>query len=519
MINRILNGEIKNVNTASLVIGFFTLLSALFGLLRNNLLASHFGAGDELDIYYAAFKIPDLVFNVIFFGAISAGFVPLFISELKNDESKAWEFVNNLLHIALAVSSAIIVALFFALPVLLPLIVPGYGEEKLAAAVALSRLLLIQPLFLGASSVFSGILQTFHKFVTYSLAPILYSGGVIVGIVALTPSFGIYGVGLGVILGAMLHFSLQLFVSFRSGFRYHFSFDTNIPNIKKIFSLMYHRSLNLVMNQANLIAVTFAASLVGSGSLAVFNLSNDLLNFIVVTFGTSTAIASFSTLARHAHEKNLDAVREMVQKIILQILFFLAPITAVFLLLREHVIRIVLGYGRFDWHDTLLTIDTFSILAVGILALGLVPFVIRVFFSFEDTRIPFLTSLVGFVLNAGLIYALIPSLGVIGIALAFTSANFANILLLLVLLERKIQWLRAKEFFRGLGEITLKTACALALGSAALALSRLLFDASRVQGLFLQAFATGVVFAGIYFLLNRSVILNVLRERKIPAQE
>ncbi|MBU1137184.1 murein biosynthesis integral membrane protein MurJ, partial [Patescibacteria group bacterium] len=190
MLKRILNNKSKTIAAAAVVLGAASLISRLLGLIRDRILAGTFGAGNELDIYYAAFRIPDLVYSLLVMGAISAGFIPVFINYLKKDKKSAWQLASNILNLMTLSLIAVCVLLFIFSPWLMKLVAPGFSEDKLALAVGLTRVMFLSPLFLGASAVFGGILQSFKRFLVYSLGPIMYNLGIIFGALVLTKYFG-----------------------------------------------------------------------------------------------------------------------------------------------------------------------------------------------------------------------------------------------------------------------------------------------------------------------------------------
>ena len=160
----------QSITSAAIIIGGLSVASRLLGVFRDRVLAGQFGAGDTLDIYYAAFRLPDMVYNLLILGAVSAGLIPVFTALLaKHKEDEAWKLINsilNLLSVALAVVCAI---LFFSAPWLVPMITPGFPAEKMASVVAMSQIMFLSPFFLGLSAIFSSVLQSFRKFLLYSL--------------------------------------------------------------------------------------------------------------------------------------------------------------------------------------------------------------------------------------------------------------------------------------------------------------------------------------------------------------
>ena len=378
MIRRLFSGQINSITIAALLVALSSLVSRFLGIFRDRILAGQFGAGDTLDVYYAAFRVPDLIFNLLVLGALSAGFIPIFTCLIKDPVCRlksifssspnrdAWLLANNLLNI-LALSLIILSVIGVVLsPWLIKLISPGFTADKQALTTALSRIMFISPVFLGISGIFGGILQSFKRFFVYSLSPILYNIGIIIGALFFVPYLGVYGLAWGVVLGAFLHLTMQVPAVWRLGFRYQPIFDFRGDNIKKIFYMMVPRTLSLAITQINFMVITVVASTLASGSIAIFNLANNLQSFPIGIFGISFAVAAFPALAAQAFDREKLIIN--FSRIFRQILFFIIPATVLLFTLRAQIIRVILGTGEFNWEDTILSIDTLAYFAISLFA-------------------------------------------------------------------------------------------------------------------------------------------------------
>ena len=210
---------ISTVAGAALLLAIAGLLSRLLGLIRDRILASMFGAGDVLDIYYASFRIPDFLYGVLVLGALSAAFIPVFTKVYtKESPQNAWKLTSDFL---ILLVGAIGVIGFFAMlfmPILIYGIAPGFEGEKREMAILFSRIMLLSPILLGASAVFGGVLIARKSFLAYSLAPIFYNIGIIFGALVLVDIWGLPGLAWGVVIGAFMHFCIQMPATFRSGY-------------------------------------------------------------------------------------------------------------------------------------------------------------------------------------------------------------------------------------------------------------------------------------------------------------
>lgn len=510
MIKKLFNGEINSITAAALLVGGFSLVSRLLGIFRDRILAGQFGAGDTLDIYYAAFRIPDLIFNLLILGALSAGFIPIFTGLIKgplgkirslfgDDHKEAWELASNVLNI-LGLGLLILCGLgvIFA-PSIMKLITPGFSREKMDLTVSLSRIMFLSPIFLGISSVFGGILQSFKRFFVYSLSPIFYNIGIIIGALYLVPLWGIYGLAWGVVLGAAAHLAVQIPALLQLGFKYRFKFDVRNARVIKIGLMMVPRTMSLAISQLNLLVITVIASTLASGSLTIFNFANNLQSFPVGIFGISFAIAAFPALSAVAFDKK-NLIKDL-SSTVRQILFFIIPATVILLALRAQIIRVVLGTGRFDWQDTILTIDTLGFFAISLFAQALIPLLIRVFYARHDSKTPFAIGLGVALANIFLSIWLSGQMGVAGLALAFSLTSIANLILLWLWLNFEIGNIDELKIFISTVKFSL---AALAAGLAVQGMKLVIgtnIDMTRFWGVLTQGSIAGLSGILIYLLI------------------
>ncbi len=435
MFSKLFNNQSKTITAAAIIIGAASLLSRLLGLLRDRVLAGEFGAGAELDMYYAAFRIPDMIFNLLVLGALSAGFIPIFTTYLRN-KNKAWELANitlNAIILGLMIISALMI---FLAPWILKIITPGFSQEKLEITTTLTRIMFLSPIFLGASGIFAGILQSFKRFFIYSIAPILYNIGIIIGALFFVPIVGVYGLAWGVVFGAFIHMVIQFFAVIPLGYRYRLILDLNNSGFKKILVMMVPRTLGLITSQINFLIVTIIGSTLATGSITVFNLANNIQSFPLGIFGVSFAIAAFPTLSELTGKKK--EFIKVFSLTIRQVLFFIIPASSLLIILRAQIVRVILGSGRFGWKDTFLTFETLFFFSISLFAQALILVIIRAFYAQEDSKTPFYTGLISAFANIILSIILVEPLGVAGLALSFSLANILNFTLLALLLHYKL---------------------------------------------------------------------------------
>jgi len=451
----------RKITSSALILGVLYFVSAILGLFRDRLLAGRFGAGSELDVYFAAFRIPDFVYNIIILGGLIVAFLPLFAEYFSKDEKEAWKMTNYVLNAFLICLIVLSAVLFIFAPFLIKWFFPGFSGVEIKMAIPLVRLLFLSPILFGISNLLSGILQYFRRFFVYGLTPILYNLGIIVGILFLSPRFGIFGVGMGVTLGAFCHMAFQIPWAIKCGFSYKPILDFKFPALARIFKLMVPRIFGVAAQQINLIAITSIASLISVGAIAIFNFSNNLQGLPVAAIGTSFAIVLFPALSKSWASNQKDEFLKSFFSAFRQILVFTIPISLFIILFREQIVGLILKTGQFGLVDMKMTAACLGIFSVSIFAQALIPLLARAFFSLQDTKTPTLVTFLCVALNiimavlfAQLLGYQIPfssflrnllslqgvnNISVIGLPLAFSLSAVLQFILLYVFFRRKIK--------------------------------------------------------------------------------
>ena len=451
------------LTSGAAIIAAASLFSRVLGLFRDRILAGQFGAGDTLDVYYAAFRIPDALYNIVIMGALSAGFIPVFIAVRKRMRGESnqehWKVANSFLTaiiITLGLSSLI---LSFFTNNFSVLIAPGFSPDKQAMVNALSRIMLLSPVLLGISAVIGGVLQSFRNFFVYSLAPIFYNIGIIIGALFFVPTMGYVGLGWGVVLGALLHLFIQLPAIVPLGWRLSASFNIWSQDMRAIWKMTMPRTLALGAQQINLVILTAIASFLSTGSLAVFNLATNIAFVPVAIFGVSYALAAFPVLSDAAADNDIAGFRRTLAEATSRILFFIIPIAALFLILRAQIVRAVLGSSIvFDWADTVLTSRTLFWLAVGLVAEAMLPLLLRGFYAKRKTLVPLIIVIIGnvFTIICGL--WLTKYYDIPGLALASALGSYLQLVLMWLLLRLATDGLEENRIVASLIRIIAATA-------------------------------------------------------------
>lgn len=499
-----------SITSVALLLACAALVSRVLGLLRDRILASTFGAGEELDIYFAAFRVPDLVYHVVIAGAVSSAFIPVFISVYTKNRDEAWRLANNFLNVSIFALLTLTVFLMILAPQIVPLVAPGFSGEKLDEAVTSTRIMFLSPILLGISSILSGILHSFHRFFSYSIAPIFYNLGIIFGAVFLVKYFGVQGLAWGVVLGAFLHFLIQVPYVLTSGYSWKKVFDVSDLYLKKIFTLLLPRSLGLAAFQINLWVITAIASTLATGSIAVFHLANNLQYIPIGIIGISFATAAFPSLSESVSLNDEKKFMQNLSKVIRLTLFIVLPLSTIMFILRAHIVRIVLGAGEFGWIDTRLTAAALGIFCLGVFAHSLVPILSRAFYATQNTKIPVLVNSFGMLANivlsvffvffafkiswfSYLISAFmdvkdIESKELLGLPLAFSIAGIVNFAGLFYMLSKRFDGtIFASSIYSSVVKISISSVAAGMMGYLALFLIEPMLKTNTFIGLVIQA--------------------------------
>lgn len=385
---RFIHRTISTVHSAALLLGAAGFLSRVLGLVRDRLLASRFGASRELDAYYAAFQVPDFIYSVLLLGAASMAILPLFVERESRSREEAERFIQSLITFFLIAASVILCIGIFAAPFLIKKLFPGFDDIAYGNAVFLTRIIFLSPLFLGVSGILSSVVQVHHKFVAYALAGIAYNVGIILGILVLVPYGGVRWLGFGVVIGALLHFCTQ-FAAYRSlGFSLRGIRRFWNSSVKEVLFLSAPRVISLSLSQITLVIMMGIASTLREGSLAVFQFANNLGFLPLGIFAVSYATALFPRLSENAVQRDAQAFFQNIFFGVRTVLLWIVPLVFLFVVLRAHIVRVVLGAGAFDWADTRLTAAAFAILSIALIGESMNAFFIRGFYALKETWLP-----------------------------------------------------------------------------------------------------------------------------------
>lgn len=406
---KLFNSEIGGVHQAAFLLGFFTLFAQILGLVRDRALAHFFGAGLTLDMYYAAFRIPDLIFATAA-SLVSISVIIPFINkseskyEINSDGTRSANSVKEVRNIMDSLFSAfgmlmlaISAIAFFAMPYLSKYIFKGIENPgAIAQIVTMSQILLLQPICLGISNILGSLTQLRKRFVLYALSPIIYNLAIIFGIFFLRPIYGIEGVVWGVVIGGLLHFLIQIPFIIKEKLLPRIVLPWNIDwnLVKEIFLISIPRTLTLSASMIELIVLTALAATLSVGSISILSLSFNIQSVPFGIVGVSYALAAFPTLSAHFANGEKDKFLNQIISAIRHIIFWSIPIAAMFIVLRAQIVRTVLGSGNFNWDSTRLTAACLALFVVSLVAQSLELLFIRAYYAAGQTRKPLIINLI-----------------------------------------------------------------------------------------------------------------------------
>lgn len=397
MVQRVLKvvyKEVRGLHQAAYVLAVFTFGSQILALIRDRLLAHEFGAGIELDLYYTAFRIPDLLY-VLFASTLSVYVLIPFVAErvTGTDASRARTLLSQIFSLFLVVYAALALLIACMAPQIVEMFFPGFEGEQ-TALVALMRILLIQPFLLGISSLLGVITQFGHRFVLYALSPLIYNIGIIFGVLVLYPYLGITGLVWGVIIGALGHLLIQLPFVFQSELAPSFTTAFTWKEIREVLQTSVPRALTLSLHQCVLLGLVGFAGMMAAGSVSVFQFAYNLQSVPLAIIGVSYSVAAFPLLAQLYAEKEYDRFSEHIMTALRHIVFWSLPVIALIIVIRAQFVRVVLGTGAFDWNDTRLTAAILALFMLSLASQAIHLLVIRALYACGNTRLPFIATLV-----------------------------------------------------------------------------------------------------------------------------
>jgi putative peptidoglycan lipid II flippase len=451
--------EHVKVAKAAGVVGAATLASRVMGYVRDMVMSWAFGTSATADAFYVAYRIPNLLRELLAEGSMSAAFIPVFTETLTNGTREEAKHLANSVFARLLVILVVLTGLgiLFA-PQIVGIIAMGWkvkaGDEKIALAVLLTRTMFPYLLFIGLAALAMGMLNSLRSFLAPALSPVMLNVMIISSVFGLAPFLPspIQAAAVGVLLGGMFQFLVQLPGLRKQGMMLKPQFRTAHPAVGRIGRLAAPIMASSSVTQVNILVGTILASFLATGSITYLFYSMRFIQFPLGIFGVSIATAILPTLSTQAARKEMEEFRATVSYGLRLVFFIMFPAMAGIISLRVPIINLLLEHGRFDHQSTLGTAEALMFYAVGLWAFAGVRIVSQAFYSLQDTRTPVMVAIVAVLTNIALsvYFVFRTTLAAGGLALATSVAAMLNIGLLTLLLRRKIGRIDASRIGRSL---------------------------------------------------------------------
>ncbi|NLN21243.1 MAG: murein biosynthesis integral membrane protein MurJ [Syntrophomonadaceae bacterium] len=431
--------EGAKIAKAAGIITICMVIARILGYVRDALLYAIFGQNRITDIYNAAFSIPDFIYMILIGGALSSAFVPVFGGYLaRGEDEKGWQVANTMLNLlVILMITAITLGMLFT-PNLIRLLVPGFNSSEIDMTVYLTRIMFFQTFFMGLSGVSMGILNSYKHFVTPAVGSVLYSLSIVVVGGVLGPRIGIVAFAIGVVVGAVLNFAVQLPPLLKFGMRYKPLLNLKHPGIKQIGILVFPVLIGLSVSQFNLFVSQNLASNLPSGQLAALRTAQRFMQLPIGIFAAAISTAVFPTLTEHAARMEWGQFRRTFSLGVRTANFLAIPCVAGLIAIGLPVVRLFFEMGKFTPESTAATSIALFYYSFGIIGYSGATVLNRVFYALKDTRTPVAVGIGTVILNIILNIWLVKPMGHSGLALAYSLVGMVNMMLLILLLKKKI---------------------------------------------------------------------------------
>jgi len=468
----------KHIIKSAGIIGSATVISRILGFVRDIIIARFFGTAKYAEAFVVAFRIPNMLRDLVGEGATNAAFVPVLSEYMVKKKEEFWELANVILNLLLITLSAITIAGIFASPWIVRFMAPGFMDdpEKFAITVKLTRLMFPYILLIGLAAYTMGVLNSLKHFSAPAFGPCLLNIAII--ICAMIWGESVMGLASGVLIGGVLQLALQIPVLYRKGFRFSFTGKLNHPAANRIGVLLLPRILGSCVYQLNLFINTILASLsaiVGSGGVAALYYANRIFQFPLAIFGIAIAQAALPTMSREALEKDPDNLKRTLSFSLRVINFIIIPASIGLIVLAVPITKTLFERGKFDHYSTLITANALMFYSIGLFSYSGIKILVSCFYSMQDTRTPVKIAVASLLLNIVLNVALMFPLRIGGLALAASLSGIFNFIALFFLLRKKI-------------------------GS---------LDTRRISGSFLKALLAGLAMAAVIYFCAFKINLNL----------
>lgn len=496
----------ENIQKATVIVMFTLFLSRILGFVREMIVARVYGRNYVTDSFIAAFTIPDVMFYLLVGGALSSGFMPVFNSYVaKEDEDGAWKAANTFITVAI-----IFIIIFNILGItfaryLVPIVASGLAQNKeaLILTTKLTRIMFSAVTFTVLAGLTRGVLNSYKIFTSPSIGPVLYNIGMILGALLLGKKLGIYGMAIGVIVGAVMNFAVQVPDFKRVGKRFKFELELQNEGYKKMLRLMGPAIIGLSISQVNLVVNQNIASVLDEGSITALRYANRIMLLPLGIFAMGIATTIFPVLNTQIAKKEYSSFKDTLSLGLRTVMFITIPSTVGMIVLNQPIVRLLFRTGKFTESDVKVTAFALAFYSLAVVGQSAVQIITRGFYAIQDTKTPVkigaLTVIINIILN--LIFVRSSKLAIGGIALSYSVTSIINMLLLYKKLSKKLNGLRVSEDIKASIKSTIAS---FVMGGAAFIISRTIEFKFGIDSKLIQLIDIGIsitVAIIIYFVV------------------
>jgi len=494
-----------SVRSAATVLIIMVFASRVLGLLRDRMLAARFSP-DELGVYLAAFRLPNLLFELLVMGALTSAFIPVYTKYLTlGKQEEAWRISNTIITISCILLACIAVPLLIWTKEVSHFIAPGFSDSQVAQMIGFTRFMVLAQVFpLLIGNFFTGILQSHSLFTVPAIAPVIYNVGIIISIIIFSSSIGLWAPVVGVGIGAVLFMCIQIPSLIQLGYRSRIVLDTHNQGVREIGKLMVPRTIGLAISQVDTTVDLILSTLLGARMVTVFNFAQHLQQLPIGLFGATVAQAAFPLLAQASANEDKEKFTKTLYSALNQIVFFIMPVSVLFMILRIPIVRLVFGASRFDWQATVLTGMTLSMFAISLSAQAVSQLLTRGFYALYDTKTPVIIGVITILINTicSVIFVQLYKFPVWSLGLSTSIASIINVSLLVVYLGKRIGvGTMAHMFYTPFKIIFASLLTGIALYIPLKLFDQLVFDTTRTFGLLLLTGVASAIGLAVYIFL------------------
>ena len=415
----------------AILLSGLTFVSYVMGLVRDRAFARTFGAGSELDVYNAALVLPELILAVLVVAGLSAAFVPVHARIHHDDPVATQDFARTVLTISVVLMAATAGVLFVIAPLTVAFVAPGFDATQQGQYTELFRIMCVTVVIFAASFALGEMLVVRQRFLSYGLAPVLYNGGIVFGVVVLSPALGIVGAAIGTVLGAVMHLGVRVLEIVRTDFRYRPAWNVRSAGFREYVRLSIPKALAAPVEPLTFLFFTSVASTLVVGGISAVSFARNFQSVPVSLVGVAFAVAAFPVMARAASDGDQARFRRVVLANLATIATLTTAAAVGLIVVGGWAVDLFLGGAAFDAEDVALTTSLVAVFALAVPFEAVAHLLSRAIYSTRNTILPVVAALVGLAVTVLTVLLLAPGTGIVALPLGFVAGQVTEVVLLL----------------------------------------------------------------------------------------